>query len=270
STTSGGGDGVSCVSARTARAPDPGEHSSAWGEFEGFRESSAQSQHSSQPFEPLHSRADRGPQSAASAPTERGSEPPRRGGPRAASEPILSYEDVFRFAFQEVPVQQAAEGVSPLDRILEMSDEGKPGCEPVHRLCSEPRRLWRALQSTQSTSASRWLWSESRCQENFLLVLGMDAARKNLSGDLGHILECSDLQEPEELGVRTICAQPCRALIQTQPSGPCGGRRGSLSAWSLSLKTPSHRSGQCLTVPRTKRIFSPRNLKMTLFNSNVC
>nr|XP_060476935.1 uncharacterized protein CLBA1 isoform X1 [Panthera onca] len=191
-----------------------------------------------------------------------------RGG--GAAELILSYEDVFRFAFQEVPVQQATEGVSPLGRILEMNSEGKPGCGPGHILCSESRRLWGALQNTDSTSTSRWLWSESRCQENLLLVLGMDAARKNLSGDLGHILECSDLQEPEELGVRTVCAQPCRALVHTQLSGPSGGRQGILTAWSLFLKTPLRSSGQYIPVPRKKKIYSPRNLKMTLFNSNVC
>ncbi|XP_044916569.1 uncharacterized protein CLBA1 isoform X2 [Felis catus] len=183
---------------------------------------------------------------------------------------ILSYEDVFRFAFQEVPVQQATEGVSPLDRILETSSEGKSGCGPGHILGSESRRLWGALQNTDSTSTSRWLWSESRCQENLLLVLGMDAARKDLSGDLGHVLERSDLQEPEELGVRTVCAQPCRALVHTQLAGPSGGRQGSLTAWSLFLKTPLRSSGQYIPVPRKKKIFSPRNLKMTLFNSNVC
>ncbi|XP_058596470.1 uncharacterized protein CLBA1 [Neofelis nebulosa] len=272
--TSGGGDGVSAC---TVSTPDPGEHSSAWGEFEGFQESSAKSPHFSQPFELRDRRAGRGLQSAASTPKERGSGQPQRGGPWAAGTPgtsaselILSYEDVFRFAFQEVPVQQATEGVSPLDRILEMSSEGKPGCGPGHILCSESRRLWGALQNTDSTSTSRWLWSESRCQENLLLVLGMDAARKNLSGDLGHILERSDLQEPEELGVRTVCAQPCRALVHTQLSGPSGGRQGSLTAWSLFLKTPLRSSGQYIPVPRKKKIFSPRNLKMTLFNSNVC
>uniref|UniRef100_A0A673V1W6 Aftiphilin clathrin-binding box domain-containing protein n=1 Tax=Suricata suricatta TaxID=37032 RepID=A0A673V1W6_SURSU len=82
-------------------------------------------------------------------------------------------------------------------------------------------------------------------------------------------MECSDLQEPEELGVHTVCAQPCKALIQTQLPGTGGGRQGSRTAWSLFLKTPFHRSGQHLTIPR-KRIFSPLNLKMTLFNSNVC
>lgn len=208
----------------------------------------------------------------ASTQKERGSRQPPQGGPgvpgAAGSSPcelLPTYEDVFRFVFQEVPVQQATEGIPPLDCILEL-----PGCESGQQLCSESRKLWRALQNTNSTSASRCLWSESRCQENLFLVLGIDAAQKNLSGDLGHILECSDLQEPEELGVPTFRLQPCRALIQTKLSGTSGGRQGNLLACSLFLKTPLHRNGQYLTVPWKKKIFNPRNLKMTLFNSDVC
>ncbi|XP_004395687.1 PREDICTED: uncharacterized protein C14orf79 homolog [Odobenus rosmarus divergens] len=359
---SGGGEGFSTC---PAGGPDPGEHNSAWGEFEGFQESSAKSEQFSPNFElperPPHPRR----QSVASTQKERGSRQPPQGGPGVpgaagsspcevflqqtlrlrlsvrtptltssmrsvrtptltssmrsvrtptltslsvrtptltssmrsvrtptltssmrsvrtptltssmrsvrtptlTSSPLLlpTYKDVFRFVFQEVPVQQATEGVSPLDCILEL-----PGCESGQQLCSESRKLWRALQNTNSTSASRCLWSESRCQENLFLVLGIDAAQKNLSGDLGHILESSDLQEPEELGVPTFRLQPCRALIQTKLSGTSGGRQGSLLACSLFLKTPLHRNGQYLTVPWKKKIFNPRNLKMTLFNSDVC
>ncbi|XP_032260600.1 uncharacterized protein CLBA1 [Phoca vitulina] len=266
---SGGGEGFSTC---PAGGPDPGEHNSAWGEFEGFQESSAKSEQFSPNFElperPPHPRR----QSVASTQKERGSRQPPQGRPgvpgAAGSSPcelLHSYKDVFRFVFPEVPVQQATEGVSPLDRILEL-----PGCESGQQLCSESRKLWRVLQNTNSTSASRCLGSESRCQENLFLVLGIDAAQKNLSGDLGHILECSDLQEPEELGVPTFRLQPCRALIQTKLSGTSGGRQGGLLARSLFLKTPLHRHGQYLTVPWKKKIFNPRNLKMTLFNSDIC
>ncbi|XP_045758007.1 uncharacterized protein CLBA1 isoform X2 [Mirounga angustirostris] len=265
---SGGGEGFSTC---PAGGPDPGEHNSAWGEFEGFQESSAKSEQFSPNFElperPPHPRR----QSVASTQKERGSRQPPQGRPgvpgAAGSSPcelLHSYKDVFRFVFQEVPVQQATEGVSPLDRILEL-----PGCESGQQLCSESRKLWRALQNTNSTSASRCLGSESHCQENLFLVLGIDAAQKNLSGDLGHILECSELQEPEELGVPTFRLQPCRALIQTKLSGTSGGRQGSLLACSLFLKTPLHRHGQYLTIPWKKKIFNPRNLKMTLFNSDI-
>uniref|UniRef100_A0A8C0PX32 Clathrin binding box of aftiphilin containing 1 n=1 Tax=Canis lupus familiaris TaxID=9615 RepID=A0A8C0PX32_CANLF len=147
------------------------------------------------------------------------------GRAHSRSQLALSYADVFRFAFQEVLVPQAAEGISPLDHVLDASGEGKPGCEPVHTLCSESRELWRALQNTNGMSASRCLWSKSRCQENFFLVLGIDAAQKDLSGDLGHIPECSDLKEPEEAGAPSRL-QPCRALIQTKVSRPPGQARG--------------------------------------------
>ncbi|XP_070450263.1 uncharacterized protein CLBA1 isoform X4 [Equus przewalskii] len=92
--------------------------------------------------------------------------------------PILNYENIFRFAFQEVPVQQTTEDVSTLDLFLEISSEEKPGLGSVHKLCSESRKLWRALQNTDTTLTSQCLWSESRCQENYFLVLGIDAAQK--------------------------------------------------------------------------------------------
>lgn len=48
-------------------------------------------------------------------------------------QPILSYENIFRFAFQEVPAQQATEDVSALDHFLEMGGEGAPGCGSGHK-----------------------------------------------------------------------------------------------------------------------------------------
>lgn len=45
------GDSFQGLSTSIARGPDPGEHSGAWGEFEGFRESSASSEQFSQSFE---------------------------------------------------------------------------------------------------------------------------------------------------------------------------------------------------------------------------
>ncbi|KAM8948709.1 uncharacterized protein CLBA1 [Lycaon pictus] len=243
---------------RPPGGPEPAEHGSAWGEFEGFQEAPAKAgqfaANSEAPESPPHPGRQAGGTGAA------GSSP---------RELVLSYADVFMFAFQEVPVPQAAEGISPLDHVLDASGEGKPGCEPVHTLCSESRELWRALQNTTGMSASRCLWSKSRCQENFFLVLGIDAAQKDLSGDLGHIPECSDLKEPEEAGAPSRL-QPCRALIQTKLSGPSGDGQGSLLACSLFLRTPLRRSGQYVPIPWKKKIFNPRNLKITLFNSDVC
>lgn len=93
-----------------------------------------------------------------------------------SSESILSYEKVFRLAFQEVAVEQAPEDVCSLDHFLERSNEGAAS---VPRLCSESRKLWRALQNTDTVSASRCLWGESHCRENLLPVLGVDAAQKS-------------------------------------------------------------------------------------------
>lgn len=241
-------------SACTSGGPDPGEHSSAWGQFEGFRESSATFERFSQSFELPESAAAPQPPRTAAAQEECGSQQSHEGGPwvtgaaaSSPSEPILSYENIFRFAFQEVPVQQVTEDVPTLPHLLEIGGE-EPDLGSAHKCCPESRKLWRALQSADGTATSRCLWRESRCQENFLFVLGVDAAQ-TLSGGQGHGSDGSDLWEPAEVGVSSLRLHSCRALIQT--------------------KTPFCGHGRCITVPRRK-LFSPRNLKMTLFHSDVC
>ncbi|XP_054944737.1 uncharacterized protein CLBA1 isoform X1 [Physeter macrocephalus] len=187
-----GGDGEARISGRSgeglsasASAPELGEHSGAWGEFEGFRESSARSEQFSQSFELLERPTEPQPRRTISTQKESGSRRSHQAGPGVTgtsaitpSEPIVSYEKIFRLAFQEVPVPQATEDVSTLEHFLETSNEETLGLESVHKLCSESRKLWRALQNTRTTTTSRCLWSESRCRENFLLVLGIDAAQK--------------------------------------------------------------------------------------------
>lgn len=126
--TSGGGDGVSAC---TVSTPDPGEHSSAWGEFEGFQESSAKSPHFSQPFELPDRHAGRGLQSAASTPKERGSGQPQRGGPGAAGTPGTSASEVFL----PVPVSAAAVWHSERStRRRPPASVGWPGRRPVSLL----------------------------------------------------------------------------------------------------------------------------------------
>uniref|UniRef100_A0A8C6E7H9 Clathrin binding box of aftiphilin containing 1 n=1 Tax=Moschus moschiferus TaxID=68415 RepID=A0A8C6E7H9_MOSMO len=267
---SGGSCEALCTS--TSRGPDPGEHSGAWGEFEVFQESSASSELFSQSFELRERPAASQPWRTTSAQKEHSSSQPHQGGVTgtsaiAPSEPVVSCEDVFKSAFQEVPVPQATESISTLDHFLETRNEEKSGLESVHKLCSESRKLWRALHNTGTTTISRCVWSESRSRENFLPVLGVDAAQKSLSGNPGHTLGEPGLHEPEELGFRL---QHCRALIQTKLSGTSGGGQGSLITYSLFLKTPVHGNGQYITIPRKKKIFSPRNLKLTLFNSDIC
>ncbi|MXQ87424.1 hypothetical protein E5288_WYG000055 [Bos mutus] len=89
---------------------------------------------------------------------------------------------------------------------------------------------------------------------------------QSLSGSPGRTLGEPGLHEPEELGFHL---QRCRALIQTKLSGTPTGGQGSLITYSLFLKTPIHGNGQYITIPRKKKIFSPRNLKLTLFNSDI-
>lgn len=64
-------------------------------------------------------------------------------------------------------------------------------------------------------------------------------------------------------------ARPDWFLLSWQLSGTPAGGQGSLITYSLFLKTPVHGNGQYITTPR-KKIFSPRNLKLTLFNSDIC
>lgn len=265
--------GVSCegLSTSTARGPEPGEHSGAWGEFEVFQESSASSEQFCQSFELQERPAASQPRRTASAQKERGSSQPHQGGvtetsATATPEPVISCDRVLRSAFQEVPVPQAAEGIARLDHFLETRDGENSGLESTHKLCSESRRLWRALHNTGDTATSRCIWNESHSRENFLPVLGVDAAQKSLSGSPGRTLGEPGFHEPEELGFRL---QHCRALIQTRLSGTPAGGQGSLITYSLFLKTPVHGNGQYITTPR-KKIFSPRNLKLTLFNSEIC
>ncbi|MBZ3888613.1 hypothetical protein SUZIE_198830 [Sciurus carolinensis] len=260
----------------TCSCPDPGELSSTWGEFEGFQESSAKPG-LPQSLELLERPTDPQPLGTPAL-KECGSQLPHQGGSGAtgttshpSSEVFLWYENIFRFAFQEVTVEQVPEDVSTLDHLLEMSSEEDPGLASAHRLCSESRTFWRALQNTSTMSASRCLQSQSHCQEKLFLVLGIEAAQKSLSRDQGHISEDSDLKGPEELlAVSTFHLHHCRALIQTKLSGTPGHRQGSLIAYSLFLKTPLHGNGRYITSPQNKKVFPPRNLKLAFFNRDVC
>ncbi|XP_052040870.1 uncharacterized protein CLBA1 [Apodemus sylvaticus] len=253
--------------------PPLGELGGGWGEFEGFRESSAKSEQFSQSFE-LGRAAECQPLRTPSVPKEGGSCQVQQRGPWVtgtaagpSSESILSYEKAFRLAFQEVPVEQATEDVCSLDKFLEISNEEAAS---VPKLCSESRKLWRALQNTDAVSASRCVWSESHCRENLLPVLGLDAAQKSLSENQGHALEDPDFRKPEELlAVHGFHLHHCKALIQTKLSGTSGGRQGSLITYSLFLKTPLQGNRRYITIPQ-KKIFTPRNLKMAFFNNDVC
>ncbi|XP_007942821.1 uncharacterized protein CLBA1 [Orycteropus afer afer] len=302
--------------------PDPGQHGSAWGDFEGFRESSARSE----PFSQCLGRL-AGP-AALCHPEERGSLQPHEGGrggthaalvtpseviakslapperealvrvplagasflgtalrtPLAASglgppicphrsAPVLSYEDIFKAAFPEVPVQAAAPDVPVLACFLEVPSEETTGlASGPEPFCLESGRLWRSLQDTREAQAWQGFWLESGCRESFLLVLGIDAAQQSLTGGSGPGLEGPPLMEQEEPVDGSSPPWDSRSgLIQTQFSGSPGCRQGALITYGLFLKKmpfPGHM--QHLPVPRKQPLFTWRSLAMALLRRDVC
>lgn len=79
----------------TSGGLDPGEHSGAWGQFEGFQESSAKFEHFSQFFElPERATAPEPPRTA-SAPKECGFQQPHQGGPWGTGTAAISPSEVF-------------------------------------------------------------------------------------------------------------------------------------------------------------------------------
>ncbi|XP_054423680.1 uncharacterized protein CLBA1 [Pteronotus mesoamericanus] len=129
------------VEARHLRDRGAGAQRGTWGQLEGPWKSSAKSEQFSPPFElPEGPRALQRPGTASAQ--ERGSHQPREGGPwvmgpaiASPSEPILSYGDVSRFAFREVPVQQATEDASASDLFSETSGEEQLGLGPLRERC---------------------------------------------------------------------------------------------------------------------------------------
>ncbi|XP_027705129.1 uncharacterized protein CLBA1 isoform X1 [Vombatus ursinus] len=286
-------EGKARSAAGSAAAGEPGssdgspwgstEHNSSWGDFEGFSEASDKSDTFSS-LDILERWA---------APGARGSDADLNGcvttpcgclqteslpcmGETAAASPSkanLSYENIFKLVFQEVPVQQMTEDICTLHHFLEKHNEENTSCKSVKKqFCSESQKLWRILQEKDGTSTSKCLWSKSHCQDNFLLVLGIDAAQKDLSGGKNHVLEDSNLKETEELTeVNGFNLNNCKALIQTKLSGSSAPRHSSLFMYNLFLKkTPSSGNMQYITIPRKKKLFTARNLKMKFFNSDVC
>ncbi|XP_027705130.1 uncharacterized protein CLBA1 isoform X2 [Vombatus ursinus] len=231
-------EGKARSAAGSAAAGEPGssdgspwgstEHNSSWGDFEGFSEASDKSDTFSS-LDILERWA---------APGARGSDADLNGcvttpcgclqteslpcmGETAAASPSkanLSYENIFKLVFQEVPVQQMTEDICTLHHFLEKHNEENTSCKSVKKqFCSESQKLWRILQEKDGTSTSKCLWSKSHCQDNFLLVLGIDAAQKDLSGGKNHVLEDSNLKETEELTeVNGFNLNNCKALIQTK------------------------------------------------------
>jgi hypothetical protein len=86
----------------TTSCPDPGELSSGWGEFEGFRESSARSEQLSQSLELLERPTESQSQRTSSISKECGSLQPHRGGPWVTGTAAAPSSEVFCGAHHHV------------------------------------------------------------------------------------------------------------------------------------------------------------------------
>ncbi|XP_068959940.1 uncharacterized protein CLBA1 isoform X2 [Petaurus breviceps papuanus] len=232
-------EGKAQGAAGSAAAGEPGpsdggsgaalEHNNSWGDFEGFSEASDTSDTFSSldnverwaapgaREKALDLRALSVPASG-DCPRPDGLPSVRDTAAASLIQANLSYENIFKLVFQEVPVQEMTEDICTLHHFLEKHNEENTNCKPVKKqFCSESQKLWRILQDEDGTSTSKCLWSKSHCQDNFLLVLGIDAAQKDLSGGKNHILGDSNLKETEELTeVNGFNLNNCKALIQTK------------------------------------------------------
>ena len=83
------------LSTCTLSGPEPGEHPGAWGEFEGFQESSARSEQFSQSFELPERPTEPQLPRTASAQRERGSPQPHQGGPAWTEATAIAPAEVF-------------------------------------------------------------------------------------------------------------------------------------------------------------------------------
>ncbi|XP_038599819.1 uncharacterized protein CLBA1 [Tachyglossus aculeatus] len=281
------GDGEARASVVPVGFPDkncPGTmEPNSWGDFEGFSEASDEAE--SFALE-AGARSDRWPPEERPPSMEEhlgvalGSRLSNRnirsmmGAASISSlETQLSCETIFKFAFRDILAQQLTEDICTLDQFLEARSEENAASEPVKRpFCSNSRKLWRTLRDANSAPTSRYLWTKSHCLDNFLLVLGIDSTQKDPSGNHHLTSEGANRKEIEELmDVNGFNIHNCKALIQTKLSVSPSPRRGNLFVHNLFLKkTPSHGTLQYITIPRKRRLFTTRSLKMKIFKSDVC
>lgn len=258
------------------------EPSGSWGDFEGFRESLGKSE-----------RFDHDPEiSVKSTKTSEGdtdwsrghcstsaghlcSEPSLHSGIRdvwsSLNEANHSYEDILKLGFPEVFVSQSRENIRSLDQVLDTNNEDVGIPELMkNQLCIDSGNIWRTLRDLDNTSRLRHPWSKSHCQENLLSVLGIDANRKDFSKSQDDIFEESDIKDNEDFGFDEFSINNCKALIQTKLSVSPDSRH-DLFTCNLFLKTTSSNGNkQHITIPRKKHIFTTHNLKMKLFNNDIC
>ncbi|KAM6358827.1 LOW QUALITY PROTEIN: uncharacterized protein CLBA1 [Alca torda] len=259
------------------------EPSSSWGDFEGFREPLAKSERFGHNLEVLMkatktSRVDTdfnsGHCSASAGHFSR--EPSLHSGIQEASSSLNeanhSYEDIFKLGFPEVFVSQSRESIRSLDQVLDTNNEDVGIPELMkNQLCVDSGNIWRTLRDFDNTPNLRHPWSKSRCQENLMSVLGIDANQKDFSESQDDIFEESDVKDNEDFRFDGFSINDCKALIQTKLSVSPHSRHGHLFTCNLFLKTASSNGDmQYITIPRKKHIFTTHNLKMKFFSSDVC
>ncbi|KAM9381471.1 uncharacterized protein CLBA1 [Phaethornis superciliosus] len=258
------------------------EASGSWGDFEGFRELSDESERFGHDPEvsvkstKISARVDtdlsRGHGRASAG--HFGSEPSLSNGTQEASssanEVNHSYEDIFKLGFPEVFVSQSRENIRSLDQVLDTNNEdvGIPEFTK-NQLCIDSENIWRTLKDIDNTPSLRHPWSKSHCQENLLSVLGIDANQKDFS-ESQDVFEESDVKD-KDVRFDGLTINDCKALIRTKLSVSSDSRHGHLFTCNLFLKaTSSNGNMQYITIPRKKNIFTTHNVKMKFFSSDVC
>ncbi|KFP06491.1 Uncharacterized protein C14orf79, partial [Calypte anna] len=254
------------------------EASGSWGDFEGFRESSDESERFGHDPEVLvkstgiSSRVDTDLSRASAG--HFCSEPSLPSGtqeaPSSINEANHSYEDIFKLGFPEVFVSQSRENIRSLDQLLDTNSEDVGIPELMKNpLCIDSENIWRTLKDIDNTPSLRHHWSKSHCQENLLSVLGIDANQKDFS-ESQDVFEESDVKD-EDFRFDGLTINDCKALIQTKLAVSPDSRHGHLFTCNLFLKTTSSNGNmQYITIPRKKQVFNTHNLKMKFFSSDVC
>nr|XP_020670507.1 uncharacterized protein C14orf79 homolog [Pogona vitticeps]XP_020670508.1 uncharacterized protein C14orf79 homolog [Pogona vitticeps]XP_020670509.1 uncharacterized protein C14orf79 homolog [Pogona vitticeps] len=183
---------------------------------------------------------------------------------------VLSSEDIIKQSFPEVPVPQFLEKINSLEHVLgtKTEDADIPECTK-QELGTASTNLWKTLIHSSNPPSLQCPWNGSHYQENLLAVLGIDPHQKVLPEGKDDILEKTNIRENEDSSVDKCNIS--KALIQTKLSVCPDPRQSHLFRYNLFLKkTPPTGNMQYITVPQKKKIFTTQNLRMKMFNSNVC
>ncbi|XP_030070931.1 uncharacterized protein CLBA1 [Microcaecilia unicolor] len=174
----------------------------------------------------------------------------------SGAEVCLSYDDIFKSSFPDMPVHQSSENIVSLNRLLEISSEDKGVVELMkEQLRIGSVNIWRTHDTT-TESGLRSLWNESHCLKSLILTLGIDSDRKNVLDSTDHLGETDlkDAQEPTE--VDGFSVNGSQTLIQTKLSVSPDTKRGRFFTYQLfSKKVPSNRNAPSIIIPGKKEHF---------------